>query len=133
MYINQLFSFLRNTLGFALFWNDHFLHFDISPQNEKSCFPAAPPPNPPKKQLTNPFVSLSAYPVPSRPRYGVLKGTSTAEVIEEFSHNFFGQPTVLAVAKSAFGNTDLSLGLPRRWKHEQESVSFVSGFFNVLC
>lgn len=60
--------------------------------------------------------------MPSGPRYAALKGTSAGEVIEEFSHNFFGQPTVSAVEKSAFGNTNLSLGLPRRWKHEQESV-----------
>lgn len=49
MHINQLFLFLRNALGFALFWNDNFLHFDISPKNEKSWIPTASPHLPPKK------------------------------------------------------------------------------------
>lgn len=89
MHINQQFPFLRNALGFVLFWNDNFLHFDISPQNEKSCFSAVPcfPPCPPKKkptknpkQQTNPLVSLGVYPVPLGPGYAVLKGASAIEM-----------------------------------------------------
>lgn len=56
----------------GLFQNDHVLHFDISPQNEKSCFPA-----PHQKK---PFVSLAVYPVPLGPRYAVLKGASAVQV-----------------------------------------------------
>lgn len=78
MHINQLFPFLRNALGFALFWNDHFLHLYILPQNEKSCFliaPLLPPEKATKKtkQPRNPFVSLAVYPVPLGPRYAALK------------------------------------------------------------